>query len=289
MLPDPNDRFMPRRRGGVLRKVTIAIALAAVTVFAGLIGYTYMNRGGSGAPGTAPLIKADPRPMKVAPDQPGGMQVPHQDKEIYGRMGREQAPQQTAKVERLLPPPETPMARPVPAEPPPAPPAAAAPQTQPPQPQPGAVEPPPPAPRAGAQPAAPPPIATPQPQTPPAAPPANVARATPPPPPPPAPAAKPAAPAAMAPAAIAPAAGGRYRIQLAAVRTNESAGREWEKMRRAHPDLLGPLSLNVVRADLGDRGTFYRIQAGPLPNESAAKELCRRLSEKKMGCLVVRP
>jgi cell division septation protein DedD len=119
--------------------------------------------------------------------------------------------------------------------------------------------------------------------------------------------AKPTAPAPTAPApqqqasapraatptptpAPAPAAGpARYRIQLAALRTSEDAAREWDKLRRAHMDLLGPLTLNVVRADLGDRGTFYRIQAGPLSDEQAAKELCRRLVEKKVGCLVVRP
>ena len=68
----------------------------------------------------APLIKADPRPMKTAPDKPGGMEVPHQDKEIYGKLGREAAPpQQTARIERLLPPPEAPMARPRPPEAPP--------------------------------------------------------------------------------------------------------------------------------------------------------------------------
>lgn len=275
MLPDPNDRFMPHRRGSALRIVTIVIALVAVTVFAGMIGYTYMNRG-DGAGGVAPLIKADPRPMKTAPDKPGGMVVPHQDKEIYGKLGHEGAPQQTARIERLLPPPETPMARPRPPEAPPPlePQIPPAPQVAPP---PGAVEvtqPPPPQPQpptsrpsaAPAQPAAP------------AAPPASVARAAP-----------PAAATAAASAAVAPAAGGRYRVQLAAVRSNEDAGREWEKMRRAHPDLLGPLALNVVRADLGDRGTFYRIQAGPFSDEASAKELCRRLSEKKMGCLVVRP
>ena len=85
MLPDPNDRYVPHRRAGALRLVTIVIALVAVTAFAGMIGYTYMARD-DGAPGTAPLIKADPRPMKTAPDKPGGMEVPHQDKEIYGKL-----------------------------------------------------------------------------------------------------------------------------------------------------------------------------------------------------------
>jgi cell division septation protein DedD len=298
MLPDPNDRYLPHRRGGLLRGVTIAIALVAVTVFVGLIGYTYLNRGGDGPGGTAPLIKADTRPMKTAPDKPGGMVVPHQDKEIYARLGRDGAPPDTPRVERLLPPPETPMERPRPANaPPPLEPSI------PPEPvvtpPPGAVEvtPRPVAPPQQAQSASPP--APPPAQ---AAPPPPTARPTPPPATAQAPSQPPAqqqaqaqaqaqAPArAVAPAAVAPAAGGgRYRVQLAALRTNEDAGREWEKMKRAHPDLLGALALNVVRADLGDRGTFYRIQAGPLADESTAKDLCRRLSEKKVGCLVVRP
>jgi cell division septation protein DedD len=263
MLPDPNDRYVPHRRAGALRMVTIVIALVAVTAFAGMIGYTYMARD-DGAPGAAPLIKADPRPMKTAPDKPGGMEVPHQDKEIYGKLGREAAPQQTPRVvERLLPPPEAPMARPRPPEAPPPlePPIPPEPQVAPP---PGAVEVTPPT-RPTAAPVAPPPAAAPR------------------------PAPAPSVAAAPAPAAVAPSAGGRYRVQLAALRTNEDANRAWEKLRRAHPDLLGPLALNVVRADLGDRGTFYRIQAGPFSDEAVAKELCRRLSEKKVGCLVVRP
>ena len=37
MLPDPNDRYLPHRRGGLLRAITITIALVAVTVFVGLM------------------------------------------------------------------------------------------------------------------------------------------------------------------------------------------------------------------------------------------------------------
>ena len=78
-------------------------------------------------------------------------------------------------------------------------------------------------------------------------------------------------------------------MQLAALRSSEEANREWEKLRKAHPELLGNLGVNVVRADLGERGTFYRIQAGPVADEANAKDLCRKLVDKKVGCLVVRP
>jgi hypothetical protein len=274
---------MPRRRRRGLRGLTVGIALSALTVFVGLIGYTYMQGAGNPGDGAVPLIKADPRPMKSAPDKPGGMDVPHQDKEIYSRMGRDAADRPVSpRVERLLPPPETPIERPRPAAAPPPlePEIPPAPVVTPP---PGAVEvaqppalQPPPAP--APEPAPPRPTAAPPASPPPVPPQATAVRPPPPPAPPPA-----------APAPPAAASGGRFRVQLAALRTQEDAQREWEKLRRAHPDLLGPLTLNVVRADLAGRGTFYRIQAGPLGDDGAAKELCRRLAEKKVGCLVVRP
>jgi hypothetical protein len=78
-------------------------------------------------------------------------------------------------------------------------------------------------------------------------------------------------------------------VQLASMRTAEDATRAAERLQRSHPDLLGKLTVNVVRADLGSRGTFFRVQAGPLADEGGAKELCRKLSAQKVGCIIVRP
>jgi cell division septation protein DedD len=277
MLPDPDDRPVrppPRSSSLPLRGITIGFAAVALTVFGGLIGYTYLSHTGGGAGGPVPLIKADPRPMKTAPEKPGGMEVPNQDKEIYARIDRNAPQTPPPRVERLLPPPESPLPRPQNAPPPLEPDIPTAPALEPP---PNAVEvPQPPV-------AQPPRSAAPTP----APAPAKPAAPTPEPAPAPQQQAQRAAPSAPAPALTAGA--GRYRIQLAALRTNEDATREWEKLRRAHEELLGPLTLNVVRADLGDRGIFYRIQAGPLADESAAKALCQKLAAKKVGCLVVRP
>jgi hypothetical protein len=287
MLPDPDDRpVRPAGRGSSLplRGITIGFAAVALTVFGGLIGYTYLSHtGGSGGP--APLIKADPRPMKTAPEKPGGMEVPNQDKEIYARIDRN-APQAPApRVERLLPPPESPMPRPRPQN-------APAP-LEPEIPAAPALEPPPNAVEVPQTPATQPPRAaapTPAPASPAPPPPAPAPKpAAPPPAPAPAPAPQQQAQAPRAATSPPTAAGSRYRIQLAALRTNEDATRAWEQLRRAHGELLGPLTLNVVRADLGARGIFFRIQAGPLADEQAAKELCQKLAAKKVGCLVVRP
>ncbi len=64
-------------------------------------------------PDNVPLIKADPNPIKVKPEQPGGLQVPDRNMMIYNE--RPGGP----PVEKLLPPPEQPETRAV--APPPAP------------------------------------------------------------------------------------------------------------------------------------------------------------------------
>jgi hypothetical protein len=249
--------------------------------------------------GQVPLIKAQATPMKVRPSEPGGMNVPNQDKLIYDRMAGKALP---PEVERLLPEPEAPIAPPRPALPvpgstssaPTAPPPAATPArpvisapipapTEPPREVARAQAPaealpvPVPLPRPG-----PGPEVNPAPEAPP------MEALTPPaPPPPPALAAK-----APTPPASAPATGGTggYRIQLVSVRSEDLAKQEWSRLRSRNADLLGKLEQSVSRADLGgDRGVYYRLRAGPLADEAAAKQLCAELAKRNVGCLVVRP
>src|SRR6185503_13062198 len=55
-----------------------------------------------------PLLRADDRPTKMKPEQPGGMKVPDQNVSLYNDKPA------GAQVEKLLPQPEEPMARPAP-------------------------------------------------------------------------------------------------------------------------------------------------------------------------------
>ncbi len=54
--------------------------------------------------GEVPVIQAEQQPDKVRPEEPGGLQVPHQDLQVLNQ-GAEEA---ETEPERLLPPPETP-------------------------------------------------------------------------------------------------------------------------------------------------------------------------------------
>ncbi len=84
-----------------------------------------------------------------------------------------------------------------------------------------------------------------------------------------------------------------YKVQLAAVRSLESlkwTQGKWQRLRSKNLDLLGKLTLSVTKADLGPKkGVFYRLRAGPVADEAAARALCAKLARHKMGCLVVRP
>jgi hypothetical protein len=98
-------------------------------------------------------------------------------------------------------------------------------------------------------------------------------------------------PEAPAPAAAAPVPtpglANAHRVQLASVLSEDGARTEWDNLRRAFPDLLGPLELHVESAEVAGR-MRYRVQAGPL-DARAAGRLCADLTARSIDCLPVKP
>jgi hypothetical protein len=79
---------------------------------------------------------------------------------------------------------------------------------------------------------------------------------------------------------------GGYIIQFGAVRDRDSAIKEFERLQSTHPNLIGSLDQRIQRADLGDKGIFYRIQGGFL-TKKVAQDLCNQLQERhSVSCLV---
>ena len=321
---EPIILSQPRRRTGLWLGLFGLLALGGA---AGGGWYFLDGFLGESVDTSVPLIRADIAPIKVRPENPGGMQVPDQDKLVYDRMqGEAEAPQ----VEQLLPPPETPL--PLPAPPPPpqvdlagdsasaaetevaeaaiaeavSPQSAPAAVGQPIQPAPAgpiSLVPERPSPTHQPKPmetaeqllpepekskpvetaTAPPPkpVETKPiklPEMPPEKPATTVVNNPPKPkpvPPPPKKAAKPTL---------------AYQIQIAAVRSPSRARGEWKRLQHKHRSLLGNLKLSIIKADLGPKkGIYYRLRAGPVADEPAARSLCVMLKKRKVGCLVVRP
>ena len=81
---------------------------------------------------------------------------------------------------------------------------------------------------------------------------------------------------------------GDYLIQIVALRSQEAAEGEWDRVSRRHSSILGSYRPLIVKTDLGDRGIFYRLRAGPLASRNDAEQLCSALAAENVGCLVVR-
>lgn len=355
----------PRSSGLSFSTVVGVVFFAAVVAAAGW--YILAERSAPSTVaggGEGEVVRADPTPYKVKPEDPGGLQVANQDKLIYDdRLAKGPAPKHT---ENLLPAPEEPRAPPVKAPEPkaeakPEPKAEAKADVKPEEPKPAEkaapapeakaeaktetksadpmadlmakVEgmkkaddvPPPsqPAPELKAHPTAEPRIPTPPSagitgaatpaSAPPAPPPAAAsagnspmllvptgnAPAPAPVPERPAQVASAAPPVATAPPAAAPAAepvvagqipvAGAIYVQLASAPTADGAMSEWKRISSKYSDLLGTLAPSVAQAQIPDKGTMYRLRAGPISDRTAAQDLCGNLIARGLRCLIVKP
>lgn len=100
------------------------------------------------------------------------------------------------------------------------------------------------------------------------------------------------APAASAPASApaattqAPAAG-TYSVQLSSQRTEAQAQAAYKAMQRRHPALLSSRNAMILRADLGAKGTYYRVRVGPMSRADANK-FCGDLKKQGGDCFTRR-
>lgn len=314
LAPEEADRPVEAEpgRGGRSRVLAVTVGLVALAAFAGIVWYAY-TWGIGGPGGEVPVIKAQSEPEKVRPEDPGGMEVLHQDKLVMNEVSPDPDKPQ---VERLLPPPETPQPpEPAVEE------AAAAGSAEPPEngsdgattadesaaasaqadggdsaeiaatAAPDSMEPEMPAPPEANGTAAgtsadgdAAETATADVET--AAAEGGTSTAT-----QPSQTAGTNGPAGAdgvpSVAQLAQADGG-YVIQLASLQSRESAKSEWARLQKVHPGLLGDAKLTIQRAEIEDKGTFYRVQTGPFPNRATAEDMCAILEEANQACLVVR-
>jgi len=266
----------------------IVLALLVLAMFAGFVWLAYSEgvvRGRS----EIPVVTAEAGPARVAPANPGGAAAPYKGFKIYEQPAPPDedtaqdvsprtpveakpapaaaAPKPTAIAAAPKPAPvakvQAPPAKPV------APPAKMAEATPAPKPVPAAKVPAPatPAPKAAtaapAQPSAPLAPAT-------AAPKQLAANA----------------PPAPAPVAQAPAASGAYVLQIGAYKSQAEADGAWNTYKTKHAALLAGYSPNVAQADLGDKGTWYRLRIAGFSSKDVASALCDRLKADGGGCFL---
>jgi hypothetical protein len=220
-----------------------------------------------GSSRNAPLIEADARPIKVRPDNPGGLRVPNQDELIFDRNrgARTAAPgalapeaekprvdqlrQQLAERAAQEAARSAPPATPAPAQP-------AAPQA---------------APRSAAPTA---PATTPA--TP--APPATTSALT-----------APSLPAPVPATAdrFAPVANGRAQVQLGALPSEAAARGEWDRLQKRVPELLGNRRVSLAPLDREGQTTMYRIRTGGFADAATARAFCEEMKTRSIPCMVI--
>jgi cell division septation protein DedD len=249
--------------------------LAAVIVFSAIVSYAYKQGSQSGENATTPIIVADSSATVEKPENPGGMEVPFQDAVVFDQLQKDTEGKET--VENLLAPPEQPAAATTAtttAETTTAPAAATtetpvAAETTTTTTTPTVTE----------TPAAPVTTST---TTTTAATTTTPAPAT--------------APEVKKMTEVAPASapattkitGGDYRIQMGAFRDEAAARAAWGKFQKEFSSQLTSVTPAFPRADLGAKGTFYRVQGINL-SKASADELCRSLNAARAGsCMVVR-
>ncbi len=237
-----------RAQSGGMDSMTRKLLIAAVglggVLLAGMGGWALLGHGS----GPVPVIEADMRPLRVKPDNAGGMQVAGADEQVMGEQSRSAhvmapraeapAPQALRAQQQLPPSPDAP--------------AGAAPV-------PGSAAPSSPAAVAGSG-------VSPLPDTP--RPPARAGAV----------AAKPAMPAA------APAAGVTL-VQLAAVDTEQGAQAEWQRLAKRMPDALGDRKLVLQRAER-DGKAVWRVRTGGFSDVADATAFCSRLRARGASCTI---
>jgi hypothetical protein len=97
--------------------------------------------------------------------------------------------------------------------------------------------------------------------------------------------------AATNPAQIAPSgggAGGGYLVQVSSQRNEADAQASFRALQGKFPAVLGSRAPVIKRADLGEKGVYYRAMVGPFGSPDEASQFCGSLKSAGGQCVVQR-
>jgi hypothetical protein len=96
--------------------------------------------------------------------------------------------------------------------------------------------------------------------------------------------------AATAPVQTAPApsAGGGYVVQVSSQKSEADAQASFRALQGKFPAVLGSRSPLIKRADLGEKGVYYRAMVGPFGSPDEASQFCGSLKTAGGQCVVQR-
>ena len=89
------------------------------------------------------------------------------------------------------------------------------------------------------------------------------------------------------PAATAPASSGGVVLQIGAYKSQAAADSAWKTFKAKHSALVSGYSDDIQQADLGEKGTWYRLRIGGISNREVASALCERLRAGGGACILL--
>jgi cell division protein FtsN len=82
-----------------------------------------------------------------------------------------------------------------------------------------------------------------------------------------------------------PASKGAFVLQLQSLRDEKSARASWAHLTKRYAALSGH-ALDIEKADLGDKGVWYRVRAAGFATKAAAASTCAKLKSAGQDCIV---
>ena len=272
---DSNDGF-EERKNEINRSKNVFIGTVSGIALAAVVGWFVLSSHNTAETGVdIPVVRRPQTAVKIQPAEPGGMEILNQDKSVYDIIEKKEV--KTPVMENLLPPPEEPQL-PVVA-------AVAEPSSSEQQAQKiiedaeNKIVPPAPEPKAApAEKPAPEPISIASAATEVPAQPKVEAKAP----------QKAETPALKAEVKVEPklvAVSGPWQIQLISSPNRKAVDTAWDNLVKKYP-VLKDQPREIETADLGAKGTFYRLKAGGFADRSGADRLCNDIKALGGTCIV---
>ena len=74
-------------------------------------------------------------------------------------------------------------------------------------------------------------------------------------------------------------------VQVSSQKSEDGARATFKDLQAHYPKILGNYPVDIQRADLGDKGVFFRARVGPF-SQSDAQKLCDDLKSAGGDCLL---
>lgn len=78
---------------------------------------------------------------------------------------------------------------------------------------------------------------------------------------------------------------GEWKVQLFSSTDKKKVEKQWQIISKKHRGLVSDMPMQIVPAKIAGKGTFYRLQLGAFETRQMASNLCVKLKKQKQDCI----